>query len=226
MNMNNNILILIIFVILMVNTNSLPENGSLTQSSPHASYFHYFPLAVGNKWFFKDNKNDYDDYIFTVLHAVCDTVVTNGYHYTRIDRYDRGGNIIQPDTFKLTRKGYYLLREEGGSIISYPDSVIFDYRWQIGDTIFYDLVSYVTVDTIYTENIFGRYLSTCVLFNTFYDYHTFTDSIGFNVLHATTWHNWNPRYLTGCVIDNVQHGDIILSLNDLPGRIPLTYRLH
>jgi len=67
MNMNNNILILIIFVILIVNPNLLPENGSITPRSPHASYFHYFPLVVENKWFFKDNTNDYDDYIFTNL---------------------------------------------------------------------------------------------------------------------------------------------------------------
>ena len=153
--MNNNILILIIFVILIVNPNLLPENGSITPRSPHASYFNYFPLVVENKWFFKDNTKEYDDYIFTILHAMCDKVLSDGYHYTRIDRYDRGGNIVQPDTFKLTRKGYYLLREEGGTIISYQDSVIFDYRWQIGDAIFYDLTSYVTVDTIYAENIFG-----------------------------------------------------------------------
>ena len=82
------------------------------------------------------------------------------------------------------------------------------------------------LDTIFIENVFGRNLSTYLFFFTPYDHYSFTDSIGFNILWATTWNNWVPRYLAGCIIDGVKYGNTVTSIADINKYSPSDFKLH
>jgi hypothetical protein len=84
----------------------------------------------------------------------------------------------------------------------------------VGDTV-YSVVGAgypAWLDTIYYENVFGKKLQTFRFFINDYDYYTYTDSIGFNVLMANTFRNWDPRYLIGCSISGFDYGEIVTSV--------------
>lgn len=169
--------------------------------------FSYFPLAVGNKWFF--SRGD-DNVIRLKLEIQKDTTLSDGYSYAKFNLYQ-----VNPDSsFSLLNEGYSFLRKEGRKIIEFPDRLIFDYDMSIGDTVvcFGNEPYPAVLDTIIMENVFGRNLNTYVFFFTEFDYYTYTDSIGFNTFWATTWHNWFPEYLLGCEIDGEAYGDIITAV--------------
>lgn len=175
--------------------------------------FSYFPLSVGNKWFFEDDFG----IVFTIQIAAADSTLSDGNKYTRIDRYDLYGSTADSN-FKFSSRKF--LRQEGDSIIQYPNILLFEFSSQINDTIHYNEVIdttwstlYAVIDTIKFEDVFDRTLTTYTIFTTKYDYHSYTDSIGFNTLSATTWNNWVPRYLAGCIIDGVQYGKNVTSVN-------------
>ena len=178
--------------------------------------YHNFPLTPGNKWFFKEN----DEIILTFLTAEKDTILDDEKLYTQINRYDRfSGN----QDFQLTRIEF--LRQQGDSVNIYPDSVILDFNWQSGDTIIYNSNAYITIDTVYTQNIFGRLLTTYIIFFTEFEYYSFTDGIGYNTLYASTWNNYFPRYLAGCIIDGIQYGNVTVSLDNKEKIVAKSYRL-
>ncbi len=169
--------------------------------------FSYFPLTVGNKWFFSQGL---DNVIRLKLEIEKDTTLSDGYSYAKFNLYQ-----VNPDSsFSLLNEGYSFLRKEGRKIIEYPDRLIFDYDMSIGDTVvsFRNEPYPAVLDTITMENVFGRNLNTYVFFFTEFDYYTYSDSIGFNTFWATTWHNWVPEYLLGCEIDGEAYGNIITAV--------------
>jgi len=179
-----------------------------------AQSFSYFPLAVGNKWFFSQGL---DNVARLKLEIQKDTTLGDGYSYAKLNMYK-----VNPDSsFSLLNDGYSYLRKENRKIIEYPDRLIFDYDMNIGDTVisFYNEPESAVLDTIISEDIFGRNSKTYVFFFTQYDFYTYSDSIGFNTLWATTWNNWVPEYLLGCEIDGRIYGSVITSVknkNELP----------
>jgi len=171
--------------------------------------FSYFPLAVGNKWFFS---HGLDNVIKLKLEIQKDTTLDDGYSYAKLNMYK-----VNPDSsYSLLNEGYSFLRKENRKIIEYPDRIIFDFDINIGDSVtsFYNEPYPAVLDTIVNENVFGRELKTYIFFFTQYDYYTYSDSIGFNTLWATTWNNWVPEYLLGCEIDGRIYGNIITSVGN------------
>lgn len=180
--------------------------------------YHYFPLAQGNKWFFKE----YGETILTILSAEKDTILNDGFNYTQIATYLRQ---IMNDTFTFGGFEYY--RQTGDSIIIYPDRILLNFNWQIGDTIITDSINYfcLYISDIRNEIVFGRNLTTYYIYMTQFEYYSCTDGIGFNTLYASDWHNYYPRYLAGCIIDGIQYGNIITSENQKNEYFVKNYRL-
>ncbi len=174
-----------------------------------AQKFSYFPLNAGNKWFFSQGL---DKVIKLKLEIQKDTVLDDGYTYAKFNMY----KVNSDSSFSLSQEGYSFLRKENKNIIEYPDRLIFDYDINIGDSVvsFSNEPYPAVLDTIVIENVFGRELNTYIFSFTQFDYYTYTDSIGFNTLWATTWHNWVPEYLLGCEIDGFIYGNIITGVEN------------
>ena len=195
------------FVLRVVSSLLLTCECILAQAS---GQFSYFPLSAGNQWFFSYGLNGQ---IVYKLEIQKDTILLDGYSYAKFNLYFRNGD----SSFALHTEGYSYLRNENARIIEYPNNVILGFDMSIGDTsltfgIDSARVKSVSILTnIDTENVFGRNLVTYTFFFTSYDYYTFSDSVGFNTLWATTWNNWVPQYLLGCLIDGKVYGNTILS---------------
>lgn len=178
------------------------------------SPYHYFPLSPGNIWCFQ---NVYQT-IVTILNAENDTLLSDGNVYTQINRYDR---TYWWDHWKLTRTEF--LRQEGDSVLIYPDSVLLDFNWQSRDTIFFSPANFVVVDTIYALNIFGRFLNTYYLHSSSMSSYSFSDGIGYNTLSA--WQNYPSRPLAGFFIDGIRYGNVIVSIDEKNKPAISDYRL-
>jgi photosystem II stability/assembly factor-like uncharacterized protein len=166
--------------------------------------FSYFPLSIGNKWFFSYG---HDQVIHYKLEVEKDTILDDGYSYAKLNYYWKNNEV----NFELNTEGYAYLREDSGKILKYPNRILINYQMNIGDTVASHSVYPISavLDTFLLEKVFNRYLSTYYFFdNPPFDYYTYTDSIGFNTLRADTWHNYLPQYLLGCIIDNISYGTI------------------
>jgi hypothetical protein len=178
--------------------------------SESSAQFSYFPLSVGNKWFFSyglDNRIHYK------LEIEKDTVLSDGYSYAKVNKYFTNNDSV----FTLYTNGFSYLRNADSAIIEYPHYTILKYKMNVGDSAItcgkdsnkLKMSSVLTgVDRV---SIFGKDLFTYTFSFTQYDYYSFSDSIGFNTLWATTWNNWIPEYLLGCVIDGRVYGKAILT---------------
>ena len=163
--------------------------------------FSYFPLSPGNKWYFSYG---IDGAIRRKIVVEKDTLMDDGYLYAKLNYYDLQTNVIT--------EGYAYLRNDSDKVIRYPNGLFMDYRMQVGDTVDHNGIP-AALSNINLEDVFGRYLSTYNFFFTQYDYYSFTDSVGFNTLGATTWYNYFPEYLLGCEIDGKVYGTVT-SVND------------
>lgn len=168
------------------------------------SKFLYFPLTVGNKWFFSQGN---DGVIKLKLEIQKDTILSDGYSYSK---FNLQSVYFEPGS-RLHEKDSFYLRKVNNTIVEYPSRTILDYDMNIGDTVYsFRNAHYPSIlDTVITKNVFGRYLSTYIYSFTPYDYYSLTDSIGFNTLWETSWNNWLPEYLLGCEIDGKVYGNVI-----------------
>ncbi|MEO8399177.1 MAG: T9SS type A sorting domain-containing protein [Ignavibacteriaceae bacterium] len=164
--------------------------------------FSYFPLQTGNKWFFSRMPTT-DESILTILEANNDTLMSDGKTYTRIDRFDRSNNTW------TKQGGYYFLREENNILYNFPKDTLLDYNWN--DSTYSRYEVHVEDIIVFSENRLTYFL---YIYNP-YEYISYTDSIGFNALHALEWNDWLgiSRYLAGCIIDNKTYGSIITDIN-------------
>jgi hypothetical protein len=181
----------------------------------------YFPLTVGNKWYFYLPGNG--DSIRTILEVSRDTLMLDGNIYAQIDRFERqlGG-----EPWSIYKSEMYL-RQVGNIVYHYPDSVIFNFNWTDSTTMEDLPVPYhnVKIDTIPVFNIDRKTYFLYILDP--YEYISYSDSIGFNALHALQWRDWTgiSRYLKGCVLNGVIYGEIITNVDSVTDYIPQVYEL-
>jgi photosystem II stability/assembly factor-like uncharacterized protein len=179
--------------------------------------FSYFPLTVGNKWFFSYG---HDQVIRYKMEVEKDTILDDDYSYAKLNYYWKNNE----GNFELDTEGYAYLRKDSNKIIQYEDRLLIDYDMNIGDTVIYHGYPYSAVlDDIYIQEVLNRYLSNYYFFTTPFDFYSYSDSIGFNTLRADTWYNYFPQYLLGCVIDGVTYG-IITEVED-ESSFPLLFHL-
>jgi len=169
------------------------QNFQITDSPK----FSYFPLSVGNTWYFSEGN---DGVIKQKIEVEKDTILDDNHSYAKL-------NYVRTSDNSLIY--VYYLRQENNKIVRYPNYTILDFDINVGDTVWSFLgiqSSPAILDTIYLQNVFGRYLSTYYFFTTPFDYYSYSDSIGFNTLWALTLLNYYPKYLLGCIIDGVSYG--------------------
>lgn len=170
--------------------------------------FSYFPLEVGNKWFFSWTLS-IDNSIRTILEATTDTLMPDGKEYTIIERMDKN------ETSWDRIAGYFYLRVENNVLYEFPSDTLFNYNWNDNTSISELNYNY---QKVHVENkmVFGMSRLTYYLY-VFepYEYVSYTDSIGFNALYALEYHDWSQesRYLVGCIIDNKYYGNVISNIN-------------
>jgi len=180
------------------------------------SKFSYFPLSVGNKWFFS---RGIDGVIKLKLEVERDTLLSDGFTYAKLNMFYMPTGSVE--------EGYSYLRQEGNKIIKYPDKIILDFNMEIGDSVstFKNTQYSAILSGIYLYNIFGRYLSTYEFSFASSDYYSYSDSIGFRTLYSANWNNLQPEYLLGCVIDGFVYGNTITDIkseNKLPDKFYLS----
>jgi hypothetical protein len=169
--------------------------------------FSYFPLTVGNKWFFSDG---HDGVIKIKLEIQKDTILNDSYTYAKINKY----TINSDSSSKLNVEGYSYLKIIDNRVVEYPDRTIMDYDMSIGDTVwsFREQPILSVLNEIRIKNVFGRNLSTYRFHYNGFEFYSYTDSIGFNTLWETDWHNWYPNYLLGCEVDGITYGNVITGI--------------
>lgn len=174
----------------------------------YSQKFTYFPLSVGNKWFFSMGN---DERIVTKFEVEKDTLLDDGKLYSKINSY----YTSTPDLGIFTNFNQTIfLKKENNVILKYPNKILLDFDMNINDSanVIENSNQKQVLSSIYFSNVFGRLLPTYHFLSTEYDYSTYSDSIGFNTLHATTYANWVPQYLLGCVIDNKVYGKVITGI--------------
>ena len=171
--------------------------------------FSYFPLSVGNKWFFSQGN---DGVIRKQLEIQKDTILSDGYSYSKFDLQSIN---IDPSS-SLYEQEYFYLRRVNNTIVEYPNRIILDFDMNIGDTVYsFFRAHYPSVlNRIATDNVFGRNLSTYTFIVSSYNYYCFTDSIGFNQLMGSTFHDWMPEKLLGCEVDGKVYGHVITGIEN------------
>jgi hypothetical protein len=169
--------------------------------------FSYFPLSVGNKWFFSQGN---DGVIKKQLEIQKDTILSDGYSYSKFNLQ----SIYFDYSSSLYEQEYFYLRKVNNTIVEYPNRIILDYDMNIGDTVYvFFRAHYPSVlNRVATSNLFGRNLSTYAFLVSSYNYYSFTDSIGFNTLMGSTFQNWMPENLLGCVVDGKVFGNVITGI--------------
>lgn len=171
------------------------------------SKFHYFPLGVGNKWYFSAPL--YSRNHRQILTVSKDTLLDDGYQYAKII----SAMISTNSQYVEYTDGFLYLRNAGGKIIQYSGKKNFDFNMQIGDTTLTLNDNKSVLDSVVEDQVFGRKLSTYYLAITKYDYYTYTDSIGFNTWIADTWYDGLfDQLLIGCEIDGKKYGETITGI--------------
>lgn len=158
--------------------------------------FSYFPLSVGNIWYFSSG---HDGVIKYKVEVEKDTLLDDSNTYAKLRQF------YTPNDSLLYE---FYLRKENNKIIRYPEYTALDFEMNIGDSVtsVFEYPYSAELSEINLRNVFGRYLSTYYFDFTQYDYYSYTDSIGFNTWVANTWTNYFPKYLLGCIIDGVSYG--------------------
>lgn len=175
--------------------------------------FTYFPLSVGNIWYFSSG---HDGVIKYKVEVEKDTLLDDNNTYAKLRQ------LYTPNDSLLY---VFYLREENNKIIRYPNYIVLNYDMNIGDSVtsVFEYPYPSVLDDINLNNVFGRYLSTYYFSFTQYDYYSYTDSIGFNTWVADTWTNYFPEYLLGCIIDGVSYG--LVSVEEENESIPVAFLL-
>lgn len=171
-----------------------------------AQSFTYFPLSVGNKWFFASTGSGD---ILTIYEVISDTILSDGKVYSRIDA------SVKTDTGWTRCENSLFLRVENEVLYRFPSDTVLNFNWN-DSTSFFELPEGFTEIHVGTSEIFNESRVTYYLYIYYpYEYVSYTDSIGWNALHALTWHDWTnlSRYLVGCIIDNQIYGRTITDVN-------------
>lgn len=179
--------------------------------------FSYFPLSVGNKWFFVWTGNS----IRTILEVTNDTLMQDMKRYSRIDRIEKVNDI-------WTRYvGYYYLREENNILYNFPNDTLLNYLWNDSTTIVEYDYAFIQVHVVYSNVFDVNRLTYYLYIHKPYEYVSYTDSIGFNALHALEWRDMTQvsRYLIGCIIDNKTFGEILTEIKEADIQSPKEYKL-
>ncbi|MEO8398347.1 MAG: hypothetical protein ABI550_00890 [Ignavibacteriaceae bacterium] len=166
-----------------------------------SSVMGYFPLTVGNVWEFAHYEKDY---VRSILIASKDTLLSDSLEYTKIDRYDRGGNILFPDTFSLTQIGYYFLRNDSTGVYQFPYKKILDFNWVEGDS-----GSDFIVSSVYYPKIFDKSFRTYIIEFNEYESIAYMDKIGFSTLRNADYGVNENRFLIAAKINGKTYGNFI-----------------
>ena len=158
--------------------------------------FSYFPMNVGNIWYFSEG---FDGEIKYRVEVQKDTILDDNYSYAKFNRF-----YIPDDSLLYV----FYLRKENNQIILYSNNIILNFDMSVGDTVttVYEFPYSAVLNNLNLVNVFGRYLTTYFFNMGPYQIYSYTDSIGFNTWSADTWTNYYPQYLLGCVIDGVSYG--------------------
>jgi len=173
--------------------------------------FTYFPLAVGNKWYFSANN---DGKIYSKFEIEKDTILIDGNEYSKINNYA----FPEADSENLSYISQTIyIRKLDNKIIMYPNKLLLDFNMVLKDTVFDIFNNKKVLLSIGNMNILGRNLNTSFFKDpenddTYYDYSCYTDSIGFSTLFGSSFQDYFPVRLLGCVIDNKVYGKVVTGI--------------
>ncbi len=161
----------------------------------------YYPLAVGNRWYYDSSS--------VPVQVVKDTLMPNGRTYALLDRSDQAGGIyVRIDSDFVY---YFDLRKN-------VECRFFSLKGAVGDTVrlfaneLYPTVKITAIDSV---TIFGQKMH-----RRRYTYETFTkneydltEGFGITAKHfygdpPPPWPNYS-NFLTGCVVNGAQYGNVV-----------------
>lgn len=197
-----------------------------------SSYTDYFPLEVGNTWYFARSCTLCPT-TYSAMVVVKDTLMSDGQVWAQIDYFDRdaSGNWIQNP--QHTR--YY--RQEATEVFQYPDTKILDFDWSAGSTFQWNAPVWLgqvqwpagnyEVIQIQTGIRFGRPVRILWIERSIYIYFVIADYFGFLVLYCNAIPLGNNELISliGCVINGIPYGDLLTGIKPVITALPETVLL-
>ncbi len=190
--------------------------NSIAQSSNF-----YFPLEVGNKWFYKQYSQAYPlgepIYSKTIqqIWRVVERQQINLNNTTALVETSKRINE-QNDTFETADT--ILINQNNNIITVFPNKL---FLWQ--NSFSFDVLSCRS----YLSNLFSKHYTSYV-FGDFL-YHVFTDSIGFSVYNGQAMKGFLETYVVGCILNGKKYGEVLenylVNVDDKPSNIPSGFSL-
>ena len=181
-----------------------------------------FPLEIGNKWFIAHSFSS-TTFNYYVIQIDRDTILGDGLSYAELVSYDLNES--------LQTRIYY--RKSENKVIEYPDKVILDYNWNVGDTA--DWTSGVTIGMVEWNGKYpvnptgdGFRVGSYSLANQFC---LFNINTGFNVLYHYNYWAGHDFSVVGTIINEDTSGYVfgfkpkpIVPLKGSFQTLPITFK--
>jgi hypothetical protein len=165
----------------------------------------YFPLSIGNKWFYKQKDISYPDgrdlspisiqQIWEVIDSKKSADGTDYFYISTSMRRDQSQNTFQTtDTIKINQN-------KNEVDISSKNLL------KLGPSVF--SINFITTDyRVSSDNILNKPLHVFTIGEP-YSYHTLTDSIGITIYNGQDWYGSLETYLAGAVLNGKVYGQIL-----------------
>ncbi len=162
----------------------------------------HFPLAIGNSWYIASMYMSTPQ-SYTLKRVEMDTVLSDGKTYSAIRNYTRPAS----DTL-WTPQNWDYLRLDGSRLYSFPNSLIVDFDLTVGDSL-----PNGCIISDYRDSWLGRSSRILAISPNYdpedgYDFWSYVDSMGYGVLHETSFYNYYPVYTIVARINGVEYGSV------------------
>ncbi len=193
------------------------RNDSISEWSPYrcfttstSLFSGRFPLGIGNSWTIASMYMS-TPISYTLKQVEKDTILADGRSYAAIRNYGR-----PIDSTLWTPQNWEFLRQEGNRVYKYPDSLLVDFDITTG--------GYLSGTDVYCMGDYrgtwlGRSVRILIFSSNGYDDWTYGDSVGYGVIHESSFQNYFPVYVIGARIDGVEYGTI-LSISSPRNTVP------
>lgn len=181
----------------------------------------YFPLEVGNKWFYKQYSQGYplgEPIHSKTIQQIWKVVESHPINYNNTNALIETSIRIseQNDTFSTTDT--ILVNQNNNIITVFPNKL---FLWL--NSFSFDILS----GRSYQSNLFVKQYRNYVIGD--FLYHVFTDSIGFSVYNGQAMKGFLETYIVGCILNGKKYGEVLenylVNVEDKLSNMPTSYSL-
>ncbi len=234
--------LILCFVIISLQNNSLSQNNlylvdSLKKLTSNDSAFSYYPLAIGNTWYYQEGIHKYGNpnilYRTSIRKVVGDTILPNSEKYFVIKEinFDTDSAVIYYE--RIDSSTSTIFRYINDSTQFNHEVPLEDLNVQLGDTLYsHRFKSYpYNYKTIYSKidsfSMFGYHSLSRNYVNEGFPFFSYslTKNIGLTYLYTQDNFNYLYAVIKGWIVNGVLKGDTTITNIQSKKDIPLFYFL-